>query len=180
MTENERETIYRNLILLDTDELVNHWLKHDDNEWMPIAFEVMEEILIERLGELPQQGYIPSKPTPPVQEKRKSTSLNELKVLIKDNDPVFYDPNKVIILIKWIFRVLNGIIFLYVVQFLFNNWYYFDALKEYELSSALWIDIGFSFVTLLVTIFVLFVEMRTLAYILKILREMEINSRKNV
>ena len=42
-----------NLSLKETDELLEIWRRADHDEWTDLAFEVVQEILLERLGEIP-------------------------------------------------------------------------------------------------------------------------------
>jgi tetratricopeptide (TPR) repeat protein len=52
-----KESLYKQLLgrlnLKETEELLEIWRNHDANEWIDEVFEVVEEILMERLGELP-------------------------------------------------------------------------------------------------------------------------------
>ena len=50
-----RKQIYGNMNLKDTDELLTIWRKGDHKEWTETAFEVVEEILLARLGEIPPE-----------------------------------------------------------------------------------------------------------------------------
>ncbi len=53
MKNSLRTQMYSRLNLKDTEELLEIWRNHDTNEWIDEVFEVAEEILVERLGELP-------------------------------------------------------------------------------------------------------------------------------
>jgi hypothetical protein len=64
MNDDFRSQIYNNMSLKDTEELVSIWQRHNSKEWTDLAFEVVEEILRNRLGELPAQRF----------EKHKTTS----------------------------------------------------------------------------------------------------------
>jgi hypothetical protein len=55
MAENMRETIRRQMLEKDTDELLQIWKENDRTEWTDTAFEVIREILLERTGSLPPQ-----------------------------------------------------------------------------------------------------------------------------
>lgn len=55
MNDDLRDQIYSNMLLKETDELIEIWQKHDTGEWTEMAFEVVREILQNRLGELPLQ-----------------------------------------------------------------------------------------------------------------------------
>lgn len=179
MPENEWwSTIYSNLSLWETDDLIGHWQKHDEEEWTPVAFEVMEKILIERLGELPDKVGGVEQKIESETIKKKSGSLVELKTLINDNDPVFYDPEKISLLVKWIFRSINILIILYIIKFIIENLPVFRVLfgTNYDKTSVL-MSLFFSLIVLILTSLLVFFSFKALGYVLKILKEMEINSR---
>jgi hypothetical protein len=50
------KSIYQNMQLKDSDELLGIWIKNDRSEWSDEAFLVIHNILLERLGSVPQQG----------------------------------------------------------------------------------------------------------------------------
>ena len=56
MSDNFRKQVYRNLRYMETDELVEIWQTNDRLEWTDTAFDVIREILQERLEELPPQN----------------------------------------------------------------------------------------------------------------------------
>ncbi|MBA4384658.1 MAG: hypothetical protein C0410_07970 [Anaerolinea sp.] len=179
MNESEWNTIYRNLSLKDTEDLIGYWQKKDRQEWTEIAFDVMEKILIERLGELPNKDDVDISNFNKILHNQKTNIYTELKALINDNDPVFYDPNKITLLVKWIFRCMNILIILYITQFVFENVSLFRAIffEDYGMSSLI-IDLIFSILGLLIVIVMIFIQYKAMGYVLKMLREMEINSRK--
>jgi tetratricopeptide (TPR) repeat protein len=45
--------IYNNLLLKETEDLLEIWQKNDSNEWNEKVFEIVKEILVERLGYIP-------------------------------------------------------------------------------------------------------------------------------
>lgn len=53
MSRNLREKIYNNLQLRETEDLLNIWHNGDTTEWDDVAFEIIKELLIERLGTIP-------------------------------------------------------------------------------------------------------------------------------
>ncbi|HCS39898.1 MAG TPA: hypothetical protein DIW44_09990 [Anaerolineaceae bacterium] len=179
MNESEWDTIYNNLSLKDTEELIGYWQKQEKQEWTAIAFDVMEKILIERLGVLPGKNEIEKELSTNYEPKRKTNAFDELKTLILDNEPVFYDPNKITLLVKWIFRCMNLLIILYCSQFIIDNIPLFRVIffEDYGISSLI-IDLFFSIIVLLITTVVIFIQYKVMGYVLKILREMEFNSRK--
>ena len=56
MSDNHREQIRKNLITKETEELLDIWQNDDVDEWDETVFEVIKEILLERLGYLPPQS----------------------------------------------------------------------------------------------------------------------------
>jgi hypothetical protein len=53
MNDDLRNQIYNSMSLKETDELIDTWQKHNSNQWSALAFEVIKDILRDRLGELP-------------------------------------------------------------------------------------------------------------------------------
>ncbi len=51
-----REPIYNELSLRDTEYLLQNWYEDDETQWSDAAFDVMERILIDRLGQLPARS----------------------------------------------------------------------------------------------------------------------------
>jgi hypothetical protein len=56
MSDPFRNKVWNNLNQKTTDELVEIWKTNDRVDWMDVAYEVIQEILLERLGELPPQN----------------------------------------------------------------------------------------------------------------------------
>jgi hypothetical protein len=56
MSADLRDQLYRNLDQKTTDELIEIWQTNDQDEWSEMTFEVIREILIQRLAELPPQN----------------------------------------------------------------------------------------------------------------------------
>jgi hypothetical protein len=56
MTDDLRNQVFNNLNLLETDDLIDIWKKNDRVEWSEIAFDVVCEILQNRLVEIPKQN----------------------------------------------------------------------------------------------------------------------------
>lgn len=57
--QNERnqhkQQIYNHMQLKETDELLEIWIENNRDEWTEEAFGIIQEILQERLGEVPEQ-----------------------------------------------------------------------------------------------------------------------------
>jgi hypothetical protein len=64
MDENLREQIFNSMNIRETDDLIEIWKAHNISEWSELAFDVVKEILIERLGELPPQNKIEANKPP--------------------------------------------------------------------------------------------------------------------
>jgi tetratricopeptide (TPR) repeat protein len=56
MGDNLQEQIYNNLIIKDTEDLLEIWHNGDLSEWEENVFEMIEQILKERLGHVPTQS----------------------------------------------------------------------------------------------------------------------------
>src|SRR5436190_1908314 len=56
MSNDFRAQIYNTLKLKETEELVEIWEINDRVGWSELAFDVLQEILKERLGEIPPQN----------------------------------------------------------------------------------------------------------------------------
>ncbi|MGA7193313.1 MAG: hypothetical protein WBW94_06745 [Anaerolineales bacterium] len=50
---NLRDEIYANMQLKTTDELLRIWEENDHEEWTPLAFDLIKQILFQRTGVLP-------------------------------------------------------------------------------------------------------------------------------
>jgi len=76
MSDELRKQIYDRLVLMETGDLVEIWVANDRVVWSEIAFDVMREILEQRLDELPSQGEpvfkyaIPEKAGWPIESTR--------------------------------------------------------------------------------------------------------------
>jgi Tfp pilus assembly protein PilF len=56
MSDNHREQIYKNLIVKETEDLLDIWQFGKIDEWDEIVFEVIKKILLDRLGYVPPQS----------------------------------------------------------------------------------------------------------------------------
>jgi tetratricopeptide (TPR) repeat protein len=56
MSDELRAQIYNNLIIKDTEELLEIWQRGDTSEWNEDVFEIVKEILVKRLGYVPPQS----------------------------------------------------------------------------------------------------------------------------
>jgi len=165
-----RQIIYNNLSLRETEELLEIWNKNDRGEWTDLAFDVVEEILRERLGELP------------LRQKDVVDQITEVK-LESDRQPEFYNRFQVLEIENRLYQVATASIVLVFVDGLLrlpktqqivlsyfgmntamNAVSWMIAFVLYVLASSLWSAI-------------LYFSIKALGSILRILMEMEANSR---
>jgi hypothetical protein len=176
-----RTQIYKELDLRETDDLLDIWTTNDHVEWSDIAFDVLREILQKRIGEIPSQNA-------PIYEHREppadDTDLEswEEKLLDSEQQPVFYDSFEVLSLRDNINRVATAAIVVYVFAGLFNNNFVRGLLQGVVLPLD---EVVSSIPSILITIISValqiaftYFSLKALSYILRILMEMEFNSRR--
>jgi len=182
MNEEDRRTIYNTQNQKTTEELLEIWRTNDRVEWMDEAFEAIEQILKERLGELPPQD----EPVLVHDEDDQDESVVE-KVLYDgydpENAPAFYDPWEVLRLEKWInLAAIAG-----VIASVFTNLLGLNSVRT-SILSFLSFSSNSVLISWLLSIFVLifaiglqsilvYFPLKALGWVLKILMEMEFRSR---
>ena len=171
MADQLWDQIYNNMNLKETEELLEIWQSNDRAAWTETAFAVVGEILKKRLGEVPPQ----SDPTVNVFEEKE-----EDQYLDDDNQPVFYDPVNVLLLIdylNWAARIALG---LSVIYGFFNlpDWSVILNIGRpgFNATSIL-ISILLTIAGTALQAIIFYFPLKALAYILKILMEFEFNSR---
>lgn len=95
MANDLRNQVFDNLNLLETDDLIDIWKKNDRVEWSETAFDVVQEILQNRLVEIPRQNdpvleYKESLPEEnfiksQVMELAENNDINGLMSLLENN-----------------------------------------------------------------------------------------------
>ncbi|MBI5297427.1 MAG: hypothetical protein HY869_18265 [Chloroflexi bacterium] len=187
MNADLRSQVRNNLSIKETDELLDIWQANDRAAWTDITFDLLEEILRERLGEVPPQVGLP---TQAVAEEGKMSRNGlaewEERLLADDNQPSFYDPIEVVSLIN----MLNKVALAAIVLNGFLGFSYFGKLRGVltgffpladNMTMALlsfFFDFLFVAVSVGLEIVMAYFPLKALAYILRILAEMEYNSRK--
>ncbi len=175
-----RKQIYANLDSKDTEELLDIWETNDRVEWSDLAFEVLKDILAERVNTLPQQ----KEPILERDEEETSDDLEdwETKILDSENQPELYDTLEVIGVVRNINKIAKVSIFIYAFVFIISS----SPIKQI-LGGGLSIlqEDPFFILSVIQTIFaaglqtaVVFFSLKALSHILRILMEMEFNSRK--
>ena len=180
MSEELREQIRNNLNLKDTYELLEIWKTNDRVEWSDTTFEVLREILRERIREIPPQDK-------PIFEYKEVVRDNdgledwEAKLLDHEDQPEFYNPLEVITFRRNVDRLVIAVAIVYILLAVLNS----QSLRMYFEGVTVSInDIIVStpniFITVLSTLLKIaftYFPLRALAHILRILMEMEFNSR---
>ena len=183
MNNHLRKQIYNSFNLKETDELLEIWQKNDHVQWSDDAFSVMQEILQERLGEVPPQGepileYLDDN------ENEDTDNEADLEFVIDDeNLPEFYNPHKVLRLEKWLYKAALASIIASAVASLIALpqtqrivLSYFMNNTEQNFVAWLIAIVIFAFGVGLQSIIIYF-PLKALGSILQILMEMEFNSR---
>ncbi len=183
MSNDLRKQIRNSFNLKETDELLEIWQKNDRVEWSEAAFSVIEDILRERLGELPAQNE-PIVEYKDIEEDEGVESETDFEVLIDDeNPPEFYNPHNVLRLEKWLYKaaiasivasVVSSLIVLPQTQQIVLSYF----LNNPERSFVAWlIAIAIFVFAVGLQSIVIYFPLKALGAILKILMEMEFNSR---
>jgi hypothetical protein len=182
MSKDLHEQIYENLNLKDTDELLEIWQTNNRGEWSDVAFDIVREILTKRIGELPPQNEPVTGPEK--EEKVDELGLEEWEAKLIDNEsqPDFYDTLEVIEFRKTINKVAIAVVVLNIVSAVFE----FSTTKQLlqgifpTLEKLPSILLAFTAMAIAVGISILiyYYPLKALAHILRILMQMEFNSRK--
>lgn len=177
MSDRFRSMLYDKFNLRETDELLAIWEENNRFEWSDVTFDVIREILQERLGEVPPQGEPILEPVEP-DEPDADADAEETH----PNSPVFYNPRQVLRLSAWTHRLAVVAVVLIVLLTVLT------LPKEHRFISAFFDDRGPSGLVWLLTIVVsafnaallsviYYFGLRWMASLLLVLMEMEFNSR---
>ena len=182
MSSDLRKQIYSELELKESDDLLTIWQDNDRTQWSDEAFGVIQAILKARGVALPQQGE-------PVYEddeedwQEAELSAEELAILNDENPPAFYEPFEVLRVVKRLEWMVGATIALIVTHNVLNFPTSLDSAQRYLLGFN---DRTMIFVLtalmiaakIVLSIFVVYVPIKVLTNILRILMEMEFRSRQ--
>ena len=176
MSEDYRDQVFNNLDLKSTKELLEIWQKNERFDWSDTAFEVIQEILEEGLEELPPQNKAVYEQV----EEKKDKAVLSAKYTSPDNNGLLYDPKKVLKLCSWLnwmsvifpflIVLLNFDTIIYIL-FFFIPYSFSNTMTPANSLLAIIVNILYKSIPY----FLLF---RAISYMLKILLEMELNSRE--
>ena len=186
MSNNLRDQIYRNLNTRESDELLEIWQENNRAEGSDTAFDAIREILTERLGNVPSQNepiYEYIEDGIEVEDEAYGFSEEELTIIDDENPPEFYDPFEVLIISKWLNWGAKAMV---VLAILYNLVQILPTMKEIVESyfranpnPTLVFIITFVLVSLntIISVAISYFLLITLSRVLKILMQMEFNSR---
>jgi hypothetical protein len=181
MSDSLRQQIYTTLSQETTEKLSGIWQNNNRAEWTDLSFEVMAEILHERLGELPVQND-------PVYEtaKQLEEEQEDKENLEKENEesgPVFYEPQEVLSLNIWLNRAaIFGAAVAAIMSAITmpNMQSTISSIFPNAMSGSIIASLGAIVISLLAAALqgaIIYFPLRGLSTVLKILMEMEFNSR---
>lgn len=185
MSNNLRQQIHDRMNLKETDELLEIWQANDRFEWSDEAFDVIKEILQERVADIPEQGEPVYEHIEEESDKLdREFSKEELAIIDDENPPDFYDPFDVLLTIKrldWMMKAMIAFIIMYNIVNFPNS---ANIVRGFFVLSAaspileFIISVLVAFLNAVLGIIVMYVPIKALANILRILMEMEFRSRK--
>lgn len=183
MTDDLRNQIYSTMNLKETDELIEIWRTNNRKEWTDTTFEVVKDILMARGTEIPNQddpALITNKDFEEEEEEDYVFSEIELKIIDDNNPPDFYDPFDVLELTSWIDKTTKVVP---VVVIALNLTKFPSLINTFSSGDSGFFVVFIAFIAMalnaLVGIAITNFILKTLSQLLKILMQMEFNSRKN-
>jgi hypothetical protein len=185
VSDGLREQIRNNLNLKDIYELLEIWKSNNRVIWSDTTFEVLREILQERMGQVPLQDDPILESDDPEDEKDEIEAGREeweAKLLADENQPELYEVSEVLIFKDNINKVAVGVIVVYILLGLLSIQSIRAILQGIPVSfSEVVRSLPNEIFTILfvgLKIVVTYVSLKALAHILRILMEMEFRSRK--
>ncbi|MGB8983934.1 MAG: hypothetical protein WCC12_18835 [Anaerolineales bacterium] len=185
---NLREQIRDRMNLRETEELLEIWRNNQRFEWSDDAFGVIEEILKQRGVDIPEQN----EPVYENQEEAEEENVEDysfsdegLSIIDDENSPDFYDPFDVLLTTKridWIakvmivFTIVYNIIYFQTFMGIVQSYFFRNpnSVLVYILTILL------IAVSSAVGVVAVYFPLKALAYVLRILMEMEFRSRKGI
>ena len=183
MQNEHNNEIYTHMQVKTNEELIQIWQENDHVAWHDEVFDIIAELLQERLGELPPQNepiYTEN------QREEKKLALLQAKTVIygdPDNQPEFYDPVEIMKLdqwLKWASILIVISTFLANFRLFYQEALYFFYVFKLQTPSEIIVVILSSVITILMivgTCILFYFVLNALRLILKILMQMEFTSR---
>jgi hypothetical protein len=169
MNSKYYQQVYSSLELKETDDLVEIWKRNDRKEWTDEAFDAIRIILIDRLGSLPDQRT----------DKEEFNDSSDSSGVENQIIPAYYSPDKILRLCKIMDIVAPVSVFVYLLA----NYQTFiqqilPLFQPYDDKSANIIQLSLLILNLAVYCAILYLALRALSSILRILLQMADNSQK--
>lgn len=184
MSAELRAQISMMMSLKETDELLEIWQANDRVEWSDTAFEVIQEVLKERGVNIPEQHEpIYEHAEEKSQKKFFDFTEKELKIIDDEYPPDFYSPYEVFLTANRIDWMAKAMVVFIVVYNIFHFQGPLQIVRSYFLSNPNSVLI-YALTTLFIAVSIvigtvgIYFPLKALAYILRILMEMEHASRK--
>lgn len=180
MSNSEHDTIYSNLNLLETEELTDIYLNRED-EFTELGFKVVQEILLKRLGSLPE--FEPDSITEQDEADGEEPGAADENEPVGEFAPEFYQPQNIVRLEKWLY--LAGRAALVAMAYFTLNFY--TSLND-SIGGLFPVAMRNSFIVIALTILgvmldyvlnvaVIVLPLIGIAKLLRILTQMELDSR---
>lgn len=179
MNDNLHDQIYRNLVSKENDELLEIWKRNDRIEWSDTTFEVIEEILRTRNIEIPLQDHINQDKVD--EEIDDNLEEWENKLIDNENQPDFYDTLEVISLNKNIkltakaYVVITAGVALFRLRFI--PMMFIGGFPPNGEIVTIFFTVSSVVLETGVSIFIMYFMLKATTQILRMLMEMEFNSR---
>ena len=184
MSDDLRNQIRHNFDLKETDELLSIWKTNDRVEWSDMAFVVLKEILEERLGKVPLQNE------PVYAHKKKEPGKEILNIVLSKEEfknvdaAVFYEPKYALKLAYWLDKAALISIAVSIALGLIafpNTWnivlQYFHNNRDWNLAITI-VTIFIICIGVGLQVLTTYFPLKVLEYVLRVLMEMEFNSRE--
>ncbi len=183
MSDSIRAQIYETLNLKETDELRSIWIANNRAEYTDQAFDVIKEILGQRLEEIPSQNEPGTSET---NDRMGELVTTPGQPVSESNAPAFYNPDSVMKISTWLPRIAIASIVMTVIIGLMALTSFQHLIASFWAGNntppAAWVIWMIAIIiyglVIGVSCFVTYYALKALAYILRILMEMEFNSRK--
>jgi hypothetical protein len=184
MSETLREQIRNSLELKDIYELLEIWKNNNRIQWSDTTFEVLHEILKEKLREIPPQDapVLASNDFEASDDENTGLEEWEEKIIDSEDQPELYNPLQVISLRRTINRLAIVVVVVYILQAVWS--FQFTqmilqgvsvSINDIEINANNILGISLSTAAKIV---LTYFPLKALSHILRILMEMEFNSRK--
>jgi hypothetical protein len=183
MSNELRKQIHSSLSQKETEELVEIWETNDRVEWTDEAFDVIREILAERNVKIPAQNEQVLEHVTDNSEDEGTDDIIPGEFTDPENAPVFYKPREVLWLETWLNRAVVASIGIMIAAGLLELPRAQMITLSYFRGNAEWSGVAWMIAFVLFALGtalqggIYYFCFKALGSILKILMEMEFNSR---